>query len=268
METIGRPGVLSRDARPGAVGLLAALAGLAVGAAGLADWWFRGWHPWDGMAVLAGIALVVAPFRLAGRRARERRTAAVLDAWARARGLVYQTEAGNPRTTPTLEEGGLLSPVLVGTVGGDPHGFLAHYAYLVRVGSKSHTIRMSVAVARFEGREGLRLRLRATSPVHGVPIGVFDDWHAFATSSAQVAERYVVEAGEGHDPVLLHELLDPVALVELMDERMPPLVEIDCGTLLVAFGGHIGIDPGVQDLAWFDRLREHADRWGARVQGI
>jgi hypothetical protein len=36
----------------------------------------------------------------------------------------------------------------------------------------------------------------------------------------------------------------------------------------VAYGGRIGISHGMEDLAWFDRLREQADYWGARIQGI
>ncbi|MCX6411591.1 MAG: hypothetical protein NTZ81_04450 [Actinobacteria bacterium] len=46
------------------------------------------------------------------------------------------------------------------------------------------------------------------------------------------------------------------------------MIEIDNGTLLVAYAGRFGIDLGVEDLTWFDDLRAEADTWGARIQAI
>ena len=269
METIGKPGFLARDARPGRLGVVAIAIGLVVALAGFADWLTGGWHAWNGVAILAGLFLVGIPLQFAMRDALERRIASVLEPWAASRGLLYQGEAGNPRTTPTLDRNGLLHPALVGPIGGDPHGFLAHYMYMIHSGSTSYQAWMSVAVVRFEGREGLRLRLcRSVDSIWGDSFGVFDDWHGFATGSAEVDDQYTIETRDGNDPVQLRELLDPVALTSLIDEELTPLIEIDDGTLLVAFGGRIGIDPGVEDLAWFDRLRDEADRWGQRIQGI
>jgi hypothetical protein len=228
METIGTPGFLARGARPGIVGTFLVVLGLVAGAVALADWGLRGWQAWSGPALVVAIALVWLPIRRAGSHALERRIERVLEPWGRERGLVFQAFAANPQTTPTLDRGGTLSAVLVGAIGGDPHGFLAHYVYTVRSGKNSYDVWLSVAVD----------------------------------------EGYIVETRDGHDPVQLLELLDPVALVQLIDAEEPPMVEIDNGTLLVAYGGRIGISHGMEDLAWFDRLREQADYWGARIQGI
>lgn len=269
METIGKPGFLARDARPGALGLIAISIGLVAAAGGLYVWLTAGWRFWNGPAILAGLFLVGVPLQFAMRDALERRIASVLEPWAASRGLIYQGEAGNPQTTPTLARKGRLHPALVGPIGGDPHGFLAHYMYMIHSGSKSYQAWMTVAVVRFDGREGLRLRLcRTFDSIWGDSFGFFDDWHGFATGSAEVDDQYTIETRDGSDPVQMRELLDPVALTSLIDHELAPLIEIDNGTLLVAFGGRIGIDSGVEDLAWFDRLRDEADRWGRRIQGI
>jgi hypothetical protein len=268
METIGTPGFLARGARPGIVGTFLVVLGLVAGAVALADWGLRGWQAWSGPALVVAIALVWLPIRRAGSHALERRIERVLEPWGRERGLVFQAFASNPQTTPTLDRGGTLSAVLVGAIGGDPHGFLAHYVYTVRSGKNSYDVWLSVAVVRFTDREGLRLRLGPAQPLVGDGYGFFDGWRGFDTGSAEVDEGYIVETRDGHDPVQLLELLDPVALVQLIDAEEPPMVEIDNGTLLVAYGGRIGISHGMEDLAWFDRLREQADYWGARIQGI
>lgn len=266
MQTIGRVGPLDPEARPGALGLALAAAGAALLAAGVGWWLVVEWSFWNGPAVLAGAAAIALPFRSARRRAQARRTEAVLTAWGAERGLVYQAEAGNPRTTPLLRRKGLLGPVLVGPVGGDPHGALGHYTYIVSSGKDQHAVNLSVAMARFTGREGLRVVIRDGHQV-GLE-GLFDDWGALETQSAEVDDRFQVEVRDGHDPVQVAELLDPVALTALLASDAHPVVEIDEGTLLVYVGGHIGLDPGAEDLAWFDLLREQADRWGARIAGI
>ena len=268
MATIGAPGFLARGARPGTAGVIAIAVGLVLGAAALADWLLRGWEFVDGPALLLALALIVLPLQRAHRRALDRRIACILTPWAAERGLVFQPSANNPRTTPTLDKGGVLSAVLVGPIGGDPNGFLAHYTYTVRSGKNSYVVWLTVAIARFEGREGLRLRIGPTTPLAGSGYGVFDDWHGFDTGSVEVDEAYIVETKEGSDPVQVLELLDPVVLVELIDAPLVPLIEIDNGTLLVAYGGRFGIDAGVDDLSWFELLRDEADRWGARIHAI
>lgn len=268
MTTIGTPAFLARDARPGAAGVVAIVVGLMVGAAALADWLLRGWEFVDGPALLLALLLVAVPLQQARRRALDRRIAAVLKPWAAERGLVFQFSANNPRTTPTLDKGGVLRAVMVGHVGGDANGYLAHYTYTVSTGKNSYAVWLTVAIARFEGREGLRLRLGSKAPLAGNGFGVFDDWHGFDTGSAEVDELYTVETKEGSDPVQVLELLDPLTLSGLIDASQPPLIEIDNGTLLVAYGGRVGIDRGVDDLVWFDRLREQAAIWGARIHGI
>ena len=268
MTTIGTPAFLARDARPGTAGVVAIVVGLVVGAAVLAHWLLRGWGFVDGPALLLALVLIAVPLQRAHRRALERRIAAVLEPWAQERGLLFQGGAGNPETTPTLDKGGALSAAMVGSIGGDPNGFLAHYVYTVRSGKDSYDVWMSVAVVRFEGREGLRLRLGPSQPLWGDTYAVFDDWHGFDTGSAEVDAAYIVEIRDETDEVQLLELLDPVTLAMLIDQEEPPLIEIDNGTLLVAIGGRVGIDAAVADIAWFDVLREHADAWGARIHGI
>jgi hypothetical protein len=266
MQTIGRVGALDPEARPGALGLALAAAGAVLVAAGLGWWLAVEWSFWNGPVIVAGAAVATLPFRAARRRAQARRTEAVLTAWGAERGLVYQAEAGNPRTTPLLRRKGLLGPVLVGPVGGDPHGALGHYTYTVGSGKDRQTVKLSLAMARFEGRDGLRVLIRDGEQV-GLE-GLFDDWGAFETQSAEVDDRFQVEVRDGHDPVQVTELLDPVVLAALLASEAHPVVEIDEGTLLVHVGGHIGLDPGAEDLALFDLLREQADLWGGRVAGI
>jgi len=268
VTTIGSPGLLDRGARPGTLGVVAIVVGVAIGAVALADWLVRGWEFVDGPALLVALALIVIPLQQARRRALDRRIAQVLTPWAVARGLVFQPSANNPRTTPTLDKKGVLRAVMVGDVGGDPNGFLAHYSYTVQSGKHSYTVWLTVAVARFDGREGLRLRIGPTTPLAGSGYGVFDEWHGFDTGSVEVDDAYTIETKEGSDPVQVLELLDPVALVELIDVSLSPLIEIDNGTLLVAYGGRFGIDEGVEELVWFERLRDEADRWGARIHAI
>lgn len=268
METIGTPGLLARGARPGIVGCVMIVVGLIVGAAALADWGLREWHDWSGPAILLAIFLVSAPINRAKKSALDRRIRQVLEPWAEERGLVFQGGAGNPRTTPTLDKGGMLSAVMVGPIGGDPNGFLAHYTYTVRSGKNSYQVWMSVAVVRFEGREGLRLRLGPKQPLWGGTYGIFDDWHQFETESMEVNAAYIIETRDETDEVQLLELLDPVTLTTMLDEQAPPLIEIDNGTLLVAYAGRFGIDSGVEDLTWFNDLRAHAEAWGVRIQGI
>ena len=70
-------------------------------------------------------------------------------------------------------------------------------------------------------------------------------------------------------PELMGELQTKMfLLVGLIDAPLVPLIEIDNGTLFVAYGGRFGIDGGVEDLAWFERLRDEADRWGGRIHAI
>ena len=268
MTTIGNPGLLDRDARPGTLGVVAIVVGVAIGAAALADWLLRGWAFIDGPALLLAFALIAVPLQQARRRALDRRIAHVLTPWAAERSLVFQPSANNPRTTPTLDKKGVLRAVMVGHVGGDPNGFLAHYSYKVQSGKHSYTVWLSVAVARFEGRSGLRLRIGPTTPLAGSGYGMFDDWHGFDTGSAEIDEEYIVETKKESDPVQVLELLDPVVLVGLIDAPLVPLIEIDNGTLFVAYGGRFGIDGGVEDLSWFERLRDEADSWGGRIHAI
>ena len=268
METIGTPGLLVRGARPGPLGSAMVVIGLVIGAVALVNWGLSGWQLWSGPALGLALVLVWGPISRAGSQALDRRIRRVLKPWAAERELVFQATAGNPRTTPTLDRRGTLSAVMVGAIGGDPHGFLAHYSYRVQSGKSSYLVWMTVAIARFEGREGVKVRLGPETASSGDSYGMFDGWDRFETGSAEVDAAYIVETRDGFDHVQLLELLDPVALIELIDEEVPPLIEIDNGTLLVALGGRVGIDAGVEDLAWFDRLREQADAWGARIHGI
>jgi hypothetical protein len=128
--------------------------------------------------------------------------------------------AGNPETTPTLDKGGALSAAMVGPIGGDPNGFLAHYVYTVRSGKNSYDVWMSVAVVRFEGREGLRLRLGPSQPLWGDTYAVFDDWHGFDTGSAEVDAAYIVETRDETDEVQLDAA--PQAVPEISAKGLAP----------------------------------------------
>jgi hypothetical protein len=266
METIGQVSVSDPEARPGPRGIVVAGAGAGLILSALVWWLMADWAFWSGPALLGGAALLVGPFQWARRNAQRRRNRDVLTAWGGPRGLAYAPGAGNPSTTPLLKRKGGLGPALVGSVGGDPQGVLAHYTYTVGSGKNQHTVKLSVAMARFEGRDGLRVVVRDGWQV-GFE-GLFDDWSAFETQSAEVDDRFEIEVREGHDPVQVTELLDPVVLASLLAGEQHPLVEVDAGTLVVAIGGHVGIDPGVEDLAWFEFLRARADQWGARIAGI
>lgn len=266
MQTIGTVSVLSRESRPGPVGLLICLAGALLGAGALAWWAASGWSFATGPMLMVGALLVVLPIRSTRRQAQARRTERVLTAWGAERGLVFQASTENPSATPTLKERGLLTPVLVGAIGGDPHGFLAHYTYIEGSGKNQHAVNQSLAVARFDGREGLRVHIRSADWLN--PGGLFDDWKGLNTPSSEINDRFAIEVREGHDPVQVLELLDPVALTALLDTEVQPVVEIDEGHLVIVIGGHVGITPGVEDLAWFELLRTQADAWGARIAGI
>lgn len=266
MQTIGTVGLFDRDARPGALGLLISLAGVLLVAGALAWWALAGWTFGTGPALMVGAAVAIVPFQQARRHAQARRNERVLTAWGAERGLVFQASAGNPAATPTLKQKGLLAPVLVGPIGGDPNGFLAHYTYMRSSGKHRYAVNMTLAVVRFTGRDGLRVRI--STETWADPGGLFDDWKGFDTASAEVDERFRIEVREGHDPLQVLELLDPVALTGLLDTDPQPAVEIDEGVLVVAIGGHVGISPGVEDLAWFEVLRAQADAWGARIAGV
>lgn len=266
METIGHVGASDPAARPGPGGLAVAALGAGLVLLALGWWLLAAWAFWTGPALLVGAAVAVGPFRWARRNAQDRHTRRVLTAWGGERGLSFAPGAGNPSTTPLLRRKGGLGPALVGSVGGDPHGVLAHYTYSVGSGKNRYDVKMSVAMARFAGREGLRVAVR--DDAQDALGGVFDDWSAFETQSAEVDDRFEIEVREGHDPVQVTELLDPVVLASLLEADLHPLVEVDQGTLVVAIGGHVGLDPGVEDLAWFDFLRARADQWGARIAGI
>ena len=266
MQTIGAVGVLDRDARPGPLGLVVGLVGVLLVAGALGWWASAGWAFGTGPLLMVGAVLAVGPFQRAHRHAQARRTERVLTAWGAERGLVFQASADNPRSTPTLKEKGLLAPVLVGAIGGDPNGFLAHYTYVRSNGKNQYTVRMSLAVVRFADRDGLRVRI--STATWADPGGLFDDWKGLDTASAEVDERFRIEVREGHDPVQVLELLDPVALTGLLDTDPQPALEIDEGVLVVVIGGHVGITPGVEDLAWFEVLRAQADLWGARIAGV
>lgn len=263
MQTIGQVGVLSRDARPGLLGLLVSAASLIVLALALLQWLTAGWHPLVGVGLMAGAAGAVGPFQRARRDAQTRRAQRILTAWGAERGLAYQGEVGHPRATPTLDRSALLGPALIGPVGGDEHGVVGHYTYWVKSGKHRYPVPMSVALARIPGHGDLRVTIRESGPGDG---RLFDDWKPFATASAEVDERFHIEIGEGADPVLVTELLDPVVLLSMLEGGFHPVVEFSGDWLLVAIGGHAGITDGVEDLAWFDRLREWADVWAARVR--
>ena len=253
-------------ARPGVRGAIVSVVGAVMLVTGIVGAFTLEWAFWMGPSMLVGAGLAYAPWHMARGRAQARRTERVLTAWGAERGLVYQRTTGNPRTTPALKKGGGITHVLVGEIGGDPQGFLAHYTYHEGSGKNRVAVQLSLAVARFEGREGLRVRI-CPQEWRGSG-GIFDDWKDFASSSVEVDERYAIEAREGHDPVQVLELLDPVTMASLLDTAIQPVVEIDEGTLLIMVGGHVGISPGVDDLAWFDLLRAQADTWGARIAGI
>lgn len=266
METIGQVGVSDPEARPGPWGVVAAGAGVGLVLSALAWWLVAEWAFWSGPALMAGAAAAIGPFQWARRNAQNRRNQRVLTAWGGPRGLAYAPGVDNPSTTPLLRRKGALRPALVGPVGGDPHGVLAHYTYSVSSGKNRYDVKLSLALARFAGRDGLRVVVR-DGEQFGFE-GLFDDWAAFETQSAEVDGRFEIEVREGHDPVQVTELLDPVVLASLLEADLHPLVEVDQGTLVVAIGGHVGLDPGVEDLAWFEFLRARADQWGARIAGI
>ena len=266
METIGQVGVSDPEARPGPWGVVVAGAGAGLLLSALVWWLMADWAVWSGPALLGGAALAVGPFKWARRNAQARRNREVLTAWGAPRGLAYAPGVDNPSTTPLLRRKGGLGPALVGSLGGDPQGVLAHYTYAVGSGKNRYEVKLSLAIARFAGREGLRVAVR--DDAHDALGGVFDDWSAFETQSAEVDDRFEIEVREGHDPVQVTELLDPVVLTSLLEADLHPLVEIDQGTLVVAIGGHVGLDPGVEDLAWFEFLRARADQWGERIAGI
>jgi hypothetical protein len=267
VETIGRPRQLDRAALPGRLGAPVSLVGLVILVAAAAWWWGRGWDPLVGLVLFAGGALLATPFGIARRRAQRLRIERVLAAWGRERGLLLVDRHGNPGGTPLLSSRGLLGPVLLGPVGGDPHGLLGHYAFTVRSGTTTYQAPYTVAIARFEGREGLCVRIHESILQSG-PAAVLDDWAPFPTASAEIHERFAIEVRDGHDPVLVAELLDPVALRDLLEEEVAVAVEIDNGVLVLSVGGHVGVTEGVEDLAWLDVLRERADRWGERIARV
>lgn len=258
--------IWSSDARPGPAGLLVTVGGALVLGAGVLGWLAIGWSWWNGPAVLVGIAMATLPTQRARRHALERRFRAVLEPWAASRGLAFVGGMANPGTTPTLARRGTLSAAMRGPVGGDPDGALAHYVYTIRVGKSSYPVWLTVAIARVPTGDDLRLRIVREEQQQGLGgLGLFDDWHAHETVSAEVDDAYAIELGEGHDPLRIAELLDPVALRDLVDAG-DAIIEIDHGTLLLAYGGRLGLDDG--DLALLDELRALAGVWGARVAGV
>lgn len=266
METIGKVKAGDPESRPGRRGLIVVGVGVAIVVSAPFAWWLAGWPFWLAPLFLIGLIAIIAPIQTARRNAQQRRSRTVLTGWGESRGLTYQARVAKPATTPLLARRGVLAPALVGSIGGDPRGVLAHYTYWVPAGESQRAVNISLALARFERRDGLRVVVRDGDPLKLG--GAFDDWSPFATQSAEVDDRFEVEVREGHDPVQVTELLDPAALASLLEGDRQPMVEIDQGTLVVAIRGHVGIDRGVEDLAWFDVLRARADEWGARIAGI
>lgn len=265
MNTIGRPRPFDRSSRPGWVGRIVIVVGVVVIATTLLDMVRFGQGDLD-IWLLTGAGIVIlVTFGLAFERAVHQRIRRVLTPWAEERGLVFVGSVDNPRTTPLLRKKGKLTAAMTGPVGGDPEGLLAHYSYTVQHGKTSTTYWFSVALARFDGREGLRVRVFPTSARLAE---WFDGWSLFDTKSLEIDERFKVEAAAGHDPLQVTELLDPVTLLQLLEEPVPPIVEIDDGTLMVAMRGRVGVDAGVADLELFDHLRTHADAWRARIDRI
>lgn len=265
METIGKPGLLDRSARPGWIGRLVAVGGVIVVATTLIDIVRFGWADLDGWLLGLGAALIIGSFAFAYERAVRHRIQRVLTPWAEQRGLMFIGTVDNPRTTPLLRKRGKITAAMRGPIGGDPEGLLAHYSYTVSHGKSSTTYWFSLVLARFDGREGLRVRVFPTSARLAE---WFDGWDLFDTTSLEIDERFKVEVDDGHDPLQVTELLDPATLLHLLEEPVPPIVEISEGTLVIAMRGRIGIDAAVADLALFDHLRARADEWRARVDGV
>jgi len=265
METIGRPRVFDRTSRPGWVGRIVIVIGIVVIATTLLDIVRFGQGGLDLWLLVGASMAILVTFAIAYERAVHQRVRRVLTPWGEARGLHFVGAVDNPRTTPLLRKKGKLSAAMTGPIGGDPEGLLAHYAYTVQHGKNSTTYWFSVALARFSGREGLRVRVFPTSARLAE---WFDGWSVFDTKSLEIDERFKVEVAAGHDPLQVTELLDPVTLLRLLEEPVPPIVEIADGMLVIAMRGRVGIDAGVADLELFDHLRAHADAWRARIDGV
>lgn len=266
METIGLVRAGDPEARPGRRGLIVVGTGIAMVALAPLAWWLAGWPFWLAPLFPIGLILIIAPIQTARRCAQQRRNRAVLTAWGEPRGLAYKARVPKLATTPLLMRRGVIAPALIGSIGGDPQGILAHYTFWVPSGESQRAVKVSLALAGFAGLDGLRIVIRDGDPLKMG--GAFDDWSSFDTESAAVNERFEIEVREGHDPAQITELLDPMTLVSLLEGDRDLMIEIDQGTLVVAIRGHVGIDPGVEDLNWFDVLRARADEWGARIAGI
>lgn len=251
--------------RPGWIGRLVAIVGVIVIATTLLDVVRFGWGDLDAWLLALGLGLIIGPFAWAYERGVRDRIRRVLTDWGAERGLAFVGSVDNPRTTPLLRKKGKITAAMRGMVGGDPEGLLAHYSYTVSEGKNSTTYWFSLALARFPERPGLRLRVFPTSARLAE---WFDRWDLFDTTSLEIDERFKVEVADEHDPLLITELLDPATLLHLLEEPVPPIVEIDRDTLLIAMRGRVGIDRSVPDLTLLDHLRTHADAWRARIDGV
>lgn len=234
--------MFGKGVRPGWIGRLIAILGVIVIATTLLDVARFGWGERDAWLLALGAGLVVVPFARAYERGVRDRIRRTLTDWGAERGLIFVGSVDNPRSTPLLRKKGRITAAMRGMVGGDPEGLLAHYSYTVSNGKSSTTYWFSLALARFPERPGLRLRVFPTSARLAE---WFDGWDLFDTTSLEIDERFKVEVADQHDPLLITELLDPSTLLHLLEEPVPPIVEIDGDTLVIAMRGRIGIDSSV-----------------------
>lgn len=265
MTTIGKPRLRDGVSQSGLVPRILMIGGVIVLATTILDLVRFGWGDLDAWLLALGGMLILGPLAYGYERAVRNRIRRVLTPWAEERGLVFVGSIDNPRTTPLLRKKGKLTAAMRGPVGGDPEGLLAHYSYTVSHGKSSTTYWFSIALARFEGRQGLQVRVFPTSARLAE---WFDGWDLFDTTSLEIDERFKVEVADDHDPLQVTELLDPLTLLHLLEEPVPPIVEIADATMVIAMRGRIGIDSAVADLALLDHLRDRADEWRARIDDV
>jgi len=220
-----------------------------------------GWQPFSALGLIIGTLLVIGFALRAFRRARLCRLERALEAWGRPRGFLFVERHGNPSATPLLRRTGLLGPALIGPVGGDPHGLLAHCRTTLVDGRDDRDgDPFSVAIARLSRIDGLGLRIG----VHQQwTANALDDWHRLPTESLEIDERFVIEVRAGQDQVRVRSLLEPGVLAAMLEDDAAIGVEIEDGWLVVWQRGNVDPSEGV---ARFERLLAQAARWERRLR--
>jgi hypothetical protein len=265
VESIGQPGLLDPEARPGPGGLASMAIGvlLAVGAVVLVA--TGGDLLWIVLALVAAPLLIAVPVATARERARRLRLARLLPGWASAHGLVFRGRVPAVPATPLLRlPQSELTGAMEGPIADDPVALLAHHSWVGRQGRAQVAFWSSIAVVRLDDADGVRLRVGLQLPRWGGGAWL-DGWTTAAGSGLGTDVAWQVELGEGHDPVRTAALLDALRGSGLLADEQPPLVEIDDGVLVVAYSGRVGVDAGMEDLVWFERLRDRAETWARAV---